>query len=130
MMRILERFAFLLSPPAAPVPAHGLLNLPNRAPGLLNLVQTGHACVGFVGYSKNRLLVTGTPLQNNMHELWALLNFLRPDVFGSSDDFDSWFSFSSDTDQEAMVQQLHKVRTAGRSRAERRGVEGRAEEGG
>ena len=74
--------------------------------------------------------MTGTPLQNNMHELWALLNFLLPDVFGSSDDFDSWFSFSSDTDQEAMVQQLHKVRTAGRSRAERRGVEGRAEEGG
>lgn len=24
--------------------------------------------------STNRLLVTGTPLQNNLHELWALLN--------------------------------------------------------
>ncbi|NXG52467.1 SMCA1 protein, partial [Psilopogon haemacephalus] len=28
----------------------------------------------------NRLLLTGTPLQNNLHELWALLNFLLPDV--------------------------------------------------
>ncbi|CAM9641628.1 unnamed protein product [Phaeothamnion confervicola] len=28
-----------------------------------------------------RLLITGTPLQNNLHELWALLNFLLPDVF-------------------------------------------------
>ena len=39
-----------------------------------------------------RLLITGTPLQNNLQELWALLNFLLPDVFGSSDAFDDWFS--------------------------------------
>ncbi|KAH8921910.1 hypothetical protein BT69DRAFT_1335145, partial [Atractiella rhizophila] len=42
-------------------------------------------------WSRNRLLVTGTPLQNNMKELWALLNFLLPDVFSSVEDFDSWF---------------------------------------
>ncbi len=41
--------------------------------------------------STNRLLITGTPLQNNLHELWALLNFLLPDIFSSADDFDSWF---------------------------------------
>ncbi|KAG1693943.1 SWI/SNF-related matrix-associated actin-dependent regulator of chromatin subfamily A member 5 [Nymphon striatum] len=33
----------------------------------------------------NRLLLTGTPLQNNLHELWSLLNFLLPDVFNSSE---------------------------------------------
>lgn len=27
-----------------------------------------------------RILVTGTPLQNNLRELWALLNFLMPKV--------------------------------------------------
>ncbi len=35
--------------------------------------------------SINRLLLTGTPLQNNLHELWSLLNFLLPDVFDSSE---------------------------------------------
>ena len=37
-----------------------------------------------------RLLITGTPLQNNLTELWALLNFLLPDVFRDSDAFDDW----------------------------------------
>jgi len=35
--------------------------------------------------SSYRLLLTGTPLQNNLHELWALLNYLLPDLFGSSE---------------------------------------------
>lgn len=39
--------------------------------------------------SSRRLLLTGTPLQNNLPELWALLNFLLPDVFNSSSTFDS-----------------------------------------
>ncbi|TID21205.1 hypothetical protein CANINC_003485 [Pichia inconspicua] len=43
-------------------------------------------------HSKNRLLITGTPLQNNLHELWALLNFLLPDIFNDSTTFDEWFS--------------------------------------
>ncbi|KAH1838518.1 hypothetical protein KXX43_000541 [Aspergillus fumigatus] len=58
--------------------------------------------------SRNRLLITGTPLQNNLHELWALLNFLLPDVFGDSEAFDQWFS-SQDADQDTVVQQLHRV---------------------
>lgn len=66
-------------------------------------------------YSKNRLLITGTPLQNNLHELWALLNFLLPDVFGDSDVFDEWFENQSKEQEEdgdggdKVVQQLHKV---------------------
>ncbi|KAL8866224.1 MAG: hypothetical protein Q9174_006426, partial [Haloplaca sp. 1 TL-2023] len=58
--------------------------------------------------SRNRLLITGTPLQNNLHELWALLNFLLPDVFGDSEAFDSWFS-NQEEDQDTVVQQLHRV---------------------
>jgi SWI/SNF-related matrix-associated actin-dependent regulator of chromatin subfamily A member 5 len=58
--------------------------------------------------SRNRLLITGTPLQNNLHELWALLNFLLPDVFSDSAAFDQWFQ-QQEADQDTVVQQLHKV---------------------
>lgn len=65
-----------------------------------------------------RLLITGTPLQNNLHELWALLNFLLPDVFSTSEVFQKWFSSVeaaegaeiSDVDQQKeIVSQLHAV---------------------
>lgn len=42
--------------------------------------------------SRNRLLLTGTPLQNNMTELWALLNFLLPTIFSSAETFETWFN--------------------------------------
>ena len=41
--------------------------------------------------TKFRLLLTGTPLQNNLHELWALLNFMFPKVFAKSAAFDEMF---------------------------------------
>lgn len=41
--------------------------------------------------SRNRLLLTGTPLQNNLTELWALLNFLLPTIFSSAETFETWF---------------------------------------
>lgn len=42
--------------------------------------------------SRMRLLLTGTPFQNDLNEFWALLNFLLPDTFTSLVDFRSWFS--------------------------------------
>ena len=52
--------------------------------------------------SRGRLLITGTPLQNNLHELWALLNFLLPDVFSDVADFDAWFERQGDTSDAAV----------------------------
>lgn len=59
--------------------------------------------------TSNRLLITGTPLQNNLHELWALLNFLLPDVFNSSDDFDNWFNTNNCFGDDALITRLHAV---------------------
>merc|ERR1711953_1574785 len=64
--------------------------------------------------TSNRLLLTGTPLQNNLHELWALLNFLLPDIFSSSDQFDTWFDTeatvgSSNSGDDSMVKRLHAI---------------------
>ena len=41
---------------------------------------------------RNRLLLTGTPIQNTMQELWALLHFIMPTMFDSHEEFNEWFS--------------------------------------
>ena len=45
--------------------------------------------------SANRLLITGTPLQNNLAELWSLLHFLMPTIFNKLESFEAWFDFSA-----------------------------------
>lgn len=67
--------------------------------------------------SRNRLLLTGTPIQNSMAELWALLHFIMPDLFDSHDQFQEWFS--KDIEAQAQndegeinkrhLERLHKV---------------------
>lgn len=58
--------------------------------------------------SANRLLITGTPLQNSVRELWALLHFLNPDVFADAEAFEDSFSFAALRDPER-VSNLHKT---------------------
>ena len=71
--------------------------------------------------SENRLLLTGTPLQNNLSELWSLLNFLLPKVFNSCDEFEKWFSLAvnkftgekeaqlTEEEQLLIINRLHQV---------------------
>lgn len=59
--------------------------------------------------SRGRLLITGTPLQNNLHELWALLNFLLPDIFSSADQFDEHFNTDDGELKTEMVHKLHSL---------------------
>ncbi|XP_075872804.1 lymphoid-specific helicase isoform X2 [Nelusetta ayraudi] len=51
----------------------------------------------------NKLLLTGTPLQNNLAELWSLLNFLLPEVFDDLKSFESWFDIDSLSEAENVV---------------------------
>ena len=41
---------------------------------------------------RNRLLLSGTPIQNTMAELWSLLHFVMPTLFDSHEEFNDWFS--------------------------------------
>ncbi|KRZ94330.1 Lymphocyte-specific helicase [Trichinella sp. T8] len=43
--------------------------------------------------SDGRLLLSGTPLQNNVAELWSLLNFIMPELFGELSWFEEYFNF-------------------------------------
>ncbi|CAJ0750727.1 9502_t:CDS:10 [Entrophospora sp. SA101] len=57
--------------------------------------------------SANRLLLTGTPLQNNLAELWSLLNFLLPDIF---DDLDNGETvILAKEQQNEVVSNLHRI---------------------
>ncbi|GAB66326.1 helicase [Plasmodium cynomolgi strain B] len=63
--------------------------------------------------SENRLLITGTPLHNNLKELWSLLNFLMPKIFDNSEEFDNLFNISkislNDNKQSEIITQLHTI---------------------
>lgn len=60
--------------------------------------------------------MTGTPLQNNLMELWSLMHFLMPHVFESHKDFREWFSNpltgmieGQNEFNESVLKRLHKV---------------------
>ena len=65
--------------------------------------------------SRGRLLITGTPLQNNLKELFSLLNFICPEIFVDYKDLDSFLhkdSQHTDVEEEAskkVVEALHKI---------------------
>ena len=65
---------------------------------------------------RNRLLLSGTPIQNNMAELWALLHFIMPTFFDSHDEFNDWFSKDIENHaeraaalNEQQISRLHKI---------------------
>lgn len=72
-------------------------------------------------HTKFRLILTGTPLQNSLPELWALLNFVLPRVFNSVQSFDEWFNAPfantggqdkialNEEEQLLVLRRLHKV---------------------
>ncbi|KAL0414564.1 UNVERIFIED_CONTAM: putative ATP-dependent DNA helicase CHR12 [Sesamum radiatum] len=67
---------------------------------------------------RRRLLLTGTPIQNSLQELWSLLNFLLPNIFNSVENFEEWFNAPfadkcdvslTDEEQLLIIRRLHHV---------------------
>lgn len=71
--------------------------------------------------TESRLLLTGTPLQNNITELWSLLNYLIPEIFDDLPTFEMLFDFSDLGDverhdaliqkekQEQIISKMHQI---------------------
>ena len=66
--------------------------------------------------SSRRLLLTGTPLQNNLMDLWSLMHFLMPNVFQSHREFKDWFVNpvtgmveGNNEKNDELIRRLHKV---------------------
>ncbi|KAL0858012.1 hypothetical protein Bca101_063166 [Brassica carinata] len=85
--------------------------LKNHESALAKTLLTGYRI-------KRRLLLTGTPIQNSLQELWSLLNFLLPHIFNSVQNFEEWFNAPfadranvSLTDEEELlvIHRLHHV---------------------
>lgn len=98
--------------------------LKNHHSKLAQILATHYRCA-------HRLLLTGTPLQNSLTELWALLNFLLPQIFNSAENFEVWFNkpfesagVSGDQSTELqeeekllIIHRLHQVRRTASLRA-------------
>ncbi|XP_065225307.1 chromatin-remodeling ATPase INO80 isoform X2 [Planococcus citri] len=66
-----------------------------------------------LGFScRNRLLLSGTPIQNSMAELWALLHFIMPSMFDSHNEFNEWFSkdIESHAENKTSIDEKHLTR--------------------
>ncbi|UJR37799.1 hypothetical protein I4U23_030490 [Adineta vaga] len=68
-------------------------------------------------HSQRRLLLTGTPLQNSLMELWSLMHFLMPNLFASHENFREWFSNpltemieqGQTSTNDSIIKRLHKI---------------------
>ncbi|XP_061990466.1 probable ATP-dependent DNA helicase CHR12 isoform X1 [Rosa rugosa] len=75
--------------------------------------------ITLAGYDmRRRLLLTGTPIQNSLQELWSLLNFLLPHIFNSVQNFEEWFNAPfadrgdmslTEEEQLLIIRRLHQV---------------------
>ncbi|ESS65473.1 transcription activator [Trypanosoma cruzi Dm28c] len=78
--------------------AHKLKNEEGRVHTALDSLNTNH-----------RLIITGTPLQNNLKELWALLHFLAPRLFENAESFEAWFDTASGQQDSNAMSNMHKI---------------------
>ena len=59
--------------------------------------------------ARYKILLTGTPMQMNMTEMWSLLNFLAPDLFSSQEQFEAWFKARKGEDSTPIVKRIRSA---------------------
>lgn len=61
--------------------------------------------------ARHRLALSGTPVENNLGELYALFRFLNPAMFGSSDDFNAYYAvpIQKDDNKDALHELKKKI---------------------
>ncbi|QTA80585.1 Helicase, Snf2 family [Desulfonema limicola] len=61
--------------------------------------------------SEHRLALSGTPVENNLGELYSLFRFLNPSMFGSADDFNKYYALpiQKEDDKDALQELKKKI---------------------
>ena len=81
--------------------AHRLRNVNSKLlESMRSVLKKGMDAYGY----QHRILLTGTPLQNNTAELWSLLNFIEPAKFPDADKFASRFGTIRSSEQVEALQ--------------------------
>lgn len=68
-----------------------------RCSSLISVLQVLYNVLRDHFVMPRRLLMTGTPIQNNLTELWALMHFCMPSIFGTREQFLSTFKEDGDS---------------------------------
>ena len=59
-------------------------------------------------HCESRVILTGTPIQNNLSELWSVLNLLMPAIFTDRNIFLNWFDVRANMKEEVVKREREK----------------------
>lgn len=80
----------------------------DESQNIKNISSQSHKSVMLL-HSKHRLALSGTPIENNLGELYALFHFLNPSMFGTAQNFNTHYAVPIQKDNnEKVITELRK----------------------